>query len=157
MKEIAYCGGVIRFRIPDDWREEQENHGGWMYYSAQPDSGTLRVAVITSKSPKPLTRSDRSEGLLSDKAQGRSESLPGGIAMASYSLYAEEQGVPILVHFWEVAKLLPPDHGRLAVFSYTLQADQEHLETTKRALSMVRNKIRRVAFAPTLGQIGSSR
>ncbi len=47
-KTINYRGGLVRFRIPTDWIEEYEPEGGGMFYADGPDTGTLRLNVLTS-------------------------------------------------------------------------------------------------------------
>jgi hypothetical protein len=52
MKPIVYRGGIITFRVPATWKEEYEAEGGGTFYDDRPDSGTLRLNVLTFKAPE---------------------------------------------------------------------------------------------------------
>jgi hypothetical protein len=52
MKTIAYRGGIVTFRIPTHWREEYSDTDGGMLYEEHPDSGTLRLTIITMTVPE---------------------------------------------------------------------------------------------------------
>src|ERR1035438_6693902 len=54
MKTIVYRGGVVTFRIPAHWREEYSDFEGGTFYEDRPDSGTLRLKIITMSTPKEL-------------------------------------------------------------------------------------------------------
>jgi hypothetical protein len=126
-KTIEYRGGLVTFRIPSDWVEEYEADGGGAFYAEKPDSGTLRLNVMTLRSPSPID-ARTTEELLRPRAQSRGLSvrpLPGGNASISYSEAAEEDGVALVIHYWEVANAVPPFHARLAVFSFTTLASEK--------------------------------
>jgi hypothetical protein len=127
-KTIEYRGGLVSFRIPSDWVEEYEADGGGVFYADKPDSGTLRLNVMTLRSPSPIDARATHE-LLLPRAQSRGLSvrpLPGGNAAISYSEAAAEDGVPLMIHYWEVANAVPPFHARLAAFSYTTLASENN-------------------------------
>ena len=52
LKTISYRGGVVTFQIPSTWIEEYEEQGGGTFYEDSPDSGTLRLNVMTFKTPQ---------------------------------------------------------------------------------------------------------
>ena len=47
MKTINYRGGLVSFEIPSDWKEEYEAEGGGAFFLDKPDSGTLRLNVLS--------------------------------------------------------------------------------------------------------------
>jgi hypothetical protein len=152
MKEIAYRGGVVRFRIPTDWREEYEPEGGGTFYSPDPNAGTLRLNVLTARSPKPLDPA-RPEDVL--RAQGRPkpiELLPEGRALTSYKEETSEEGKSIVLYFWELAHVLPPNHAEIAIFSFTVRSEQVQDEAVKRDLAMIGAEIRDARFAHVVGE-----
>ena len=56
----------------------------------------------------------------------RSETLANNCAVVRYEQRAEEQGHPLLITYWSVAQPLPPNHARVATFSYTMRAHQRN-------------------------------
>lgn len=50
LKHIKYRGGIAEFQIPSHWREEYEPGGGGTFYEDSPDSGTLRLNVLSLSS-----------------------------------------------------------------------------------------------------------
>jgi hypothetical protein len=54
MKTISYRGGVVTFRIPESWNEEYSDTDGGTFYEDKPDSGTLRLKLITAESPSEI-------------------------------------------------------------------------------------------------------
>jgi hypothetical protein len=69
-KTIQYRGGLVTFRIPSDWVEEYEADGGGAFYPEKPNSGTLRLNVMTLRSPSPID-ARTTEALLLPRAQSR--------------------------------------------------------------------------------------
>lgn len=152
-KTVEYQGGVVNFRIPPDWVEEYEPDGGGIFYAEQPDSGTLRLNVMTSRSPTPIDARATDE-LLLPRAQSRGVSvrpLPGGSAVISYSEPAEEDGTALVMHYWEVANAVPPFHARLAVFSYTTLASEKN--GVSEDVEWLDREICACTFAPDLGVV----
>src|SRR5260221_4739410 len=50
MKEVKY-NGILTFRIPKTWDEERDSEGLGVYYLPTPDSGTLRVTLLSFRKP----------------------------------------------------------------------------------------------------------
>ena len=150
-KTISYRGGVLTFRIPSNWREEYEPEGGGTFYDDTPDSGTLRLNVITAKAPMPISAESGPDILagLVDSAQP-TETLPNNCALVRYEERAEEQGHPLLITYWSVAQPVPPSHARVATFSYTLRAHQRNDPQFQAELDMLDREIRAASFAPRL-------
>jgi hypothetical protein len=150
-KTISYRGGVVTFRVPSNWREEYEPDGGGTFYEDNPDSGTLRLNVITAKAPMPITLESAPDILAGLVATSeRSETLANNCAVVRYEQRAEEQGHPLLITYWSVAQPLPPNHARVATFSYTLRAHQRKDSQVQAELDMLDREIRAATFAPRL-------
>ncbi|OYW39885.1 MAG: hypothetical protein B7Z35_03080 [Hydrogenophilales bacterium 12-61-10] len=154
MKEIKYRGGLVTFSIPKHWVEEYETDGGGMFYEDAPNSGTLRLNVITAKSPKPLSADAAYEELVAMKSiNGKNvQHLANGNAFATAIHHATEQGQGITLFWWYVTNPVPPNHIRMANFSYTVLATQENSEQTHREVQLLTESIKNAAFHPTLGQ-----
>ena len=150
-KTINYRGGIVIFRIPAKWREEYEPQGGGAFYDDNPDSGTLRLNVITAKAPMPITAEsgpDILAGLVGTSELP--ETLANNCALVRYDQRAEEQGHPLLITCWSVAQPLPPSHARVATFSYTMRAHQRKDPQFQAELDMLDREIRAATFAARL-------
>lgn len=153
MKEIRYDGGVVRFSIPKNWVEEYEPDGGVMFYGTAPNTGILRLNLITGKPPAAVGQ-DAYEALRSLKSV-RPESikrLPNGNAITTWLQHSSEQGEAITLFWWHVASPVPPNHIGIANFSYTVLASQEHTAQTQSELQVLTKSIENAAFHPTGGQ-----
>ena len=128
MREVAYRGGVVTFRVPDDWLEEHGRDGGGTYYASTPGSGTLRLNVITLQPPAP----PQVEHLLEAVGTGAApedpppEVLPNGNALRVFSRDDVEDGSPVKVLNWTLASAAPPTTVRLALFSFTTSPANEN-------------------------------
>ena len=154
MKEIQYRGGIVTFSIPRHWVEEYERDGGGMFYEDAPNTGTLRLNVITAKSPHPLSADAAFEELTAMKSI-KAESvqrLKNGNAFATAIQHSSEQNQAITLFWWHVTNPVRPSHLRIANFSYTVLTSQEHSEATKREVQLITESIKNAKFHPTLGQ-----
>ncbi len=152
LKTIVYRGGLVRFSIPATWREEYEPDGGGNFYEEGPDTGTLRLNILTMEAPSDLTE-DSVIDVLSGRGDDREiRRLPNGNAVATYLIHTEEDGQAICLHYWEVANPLPPRHMRLCIFSYTVQASQDSDAHIQAELKLLDTSICRAEFAVTMGE-----
>jgi hypothetical protein len=154
MKEIKYRGGLVTFSIPKYWVEEYETEGGGMFYEDAPNTGTLRLNVITAKSPKQLSADAAYEELVAMKSINAKnvQRLANGNAFATAIQHATEQGQEITLFWWYVINLVPPNHIRMANFSYTVLTTQENSKQTHREIQLLTQSVKNAAFHPTLGQ-----
>jgi hypothetical protein len=157
LKTIRYRGGLVTFRIPARWREEYGAEGGGTFYEDAPDSPTFRLGVITLRAPahmSPVTAATASSSLLQSLRQHELtsfESLPDGRAFARYAQSTIERGQRIHITFWSVAHAVPPDHCRIATFSYTLREDQRGDSRFQQELELLDREVKNIAFSPQLG------
>lgn len=154
MKEIKYRGGLVTFSIPKDWVEEYETDGGGMFYEDAPNTGTLRLNVITEKSPKPLSADAAYEELVAMKSINAKnvQRLANGNAFATAIQHATEQGQGITLFWWYVTNPVRPNHIRMANFSYAVLTSQESSEPIQREVQLLTESIKNATFHPTLGQ-----
>jgi hypothetical protein len=154
-KTITYRGGIVRFRIPANWKEEFEEAGGGTFYAPVEDSGTLRLNVVTASAPtdKPLTNQIPAELLAGPAARYGVAVTPlrEGISMVCYDLEDNERGQPISIRCWQVAQSLPPKNARVAMFTYTLLRQQFLDRAFVAELEMLDREIRAAEFAPIVG------
>jgi hypothetical protein len=150
-KQINYRGGLVVFALPGTWIDEYEPEGGGLFYAPGDDTGTLRLDVITAKSPNPVTSAD-SGAILSRTGDSHVESLPTGAAIAKHVSREVDRGTPITIYWWSVASVVEPDHVRIASFSYSILSSQEQSERTVLDLSFLEQSIRDIRFSPVLGK-----
>ena len=151
LKEISYRGGLVRFRVPANWREEYPPDGGACFYEDVADSGTLRLETITATSPTSITAAD-SPRVLADISRATSaesiEVMPSGYALSRYCQCPIERGQELHVAYWSIAQVVPSSKIRVATFSYTLLAGQEHEPRFQEELRLVDAEVRKSTFWP---------
>jgi hypothetical protein len=151
LKLIEYRGGLATFRVPADWLGEYEDAGGATFYADEPDSGALRLNVLTFEAPSRPSAADLLRAV--EGPRRTAELLPTGNALATYAEDATEDGVPLQLFYWEVANGVDPSHVRLAVFSYTVLRERRDLPEVAAEIAMLDREIRRTAFAADLGDL----
>ena len=150
MKVIKYRGGVVIYRIPDNWVEEYEDEGGGTFYEDCPDSGTLRLNVISFKAQSKPTPDVIKKALMSskDSSIGKINFLPNGNGVLNCRKCTSEENRRLTIYYWEVAHPIPPDHFDYAIFSYTILEDRESDPQIQAELSMLDQEIRASIFSP---------
>lgn len=158
MKSIVYRGGVVTFRIPSHWREEYSDMEGGMFYDDRPDSGTLRLKIISMVAPEELQPDSALDLLrvLTDQPRfvgvdGTINARNDGNAVLEYEAAASEMGTPLTIFYWVVANPLPPRHARIATFSYTILEEQQNVSQIQRDVQMLRTEIEAAIFSPEIG------
>ena len=154
LKQITYRGGVVVFSIPANWKEEYEPDGGGMFYDPTPEAGTLRLKVITAKSPTINNDKSATEVLSSLRvAQSRQiEALTNGNALLHYSDTASEAGHKLHILYWIVANPVGSNHVRIVTFSYALFEEQQKQQRFAKDIALLDSEIRKASFAKELGQ-----
>jgi hypothetical protein len=160
MKPIVYRGGVVTFRIPSHWREEYSDFEGGTFYEDRPDSGTLRLKIITIRAAKEL-HSVSAKDVLGVVVNGlQKESVEGSIkerrdcnAVLKYEVTAVEQGMRLTIFYWVIANPAPPHRARVITFSYTILAKQRDQRSVLRDLEMLETEIESATFSPELGVV----
>jgi hypothetical protein len=153
-KEVEYRGGVVTFSIPKHWKEEYDPEGGGTFYEDGPDTGTLRLNVLTAKSPGPITEHSPKQALLSTRlARSASdiEQLSQGNALAKSLRQALDRNQEILIYGWHIANPVPPQHVRIANFTYTILSRFEKEPRIQSELGMLDKLIRAAKFHSLLG------
>jgi len=160
MKTIAYRGGIVTFRIPTHWREEYSDTDGGMFYEEHPDSGTLRLTIITMTVPEQRQETSALDvlrvvvnGLAKDGVEGTTNSRQDGNAVFRYEQASSEGGTRLAIFYWVVANPVPPNHARVATFSYTILAKHRKLPRVQHDLKMLDAEIDAASFLPELGVV----
>ncbi len=149
MKSIDFGDGLARFRVPAHWQEEYEENGGGTFFADDPDAGTLRLSVLTfskrHKSPP------SAKELLSRRAEDSGseiELLNDGNAMIHYVSDSVEDGEALRMFWWEVATIVDSAYCAIAIFSYTLLAQQAQDERFAAEIEMLDREIRLCTLHP---------
>ena len=154
MKTINYRNGVVEFRVPASWKEEYSDTNGGVFYEDRPDSGTLRIKLITVTTPTDVhsgTAVDLLKGLR--QTQGRAEAMVNGNALATAEGSSIEHGQKIKTFYWFLANPVPLKHARLATFSYTILEAREGSSQVWRELQMLNEEIRAAEFSKEIGSL----
>lgn len=153
-KEVVYRGGLIRFSLPKHWIEKYEANGGGIFYEDKADAGTLRLSVITAKAPRKIDNKSARTALesFSDAKPKDIKDLINGNALATIVEQSTEDGTPITLYWWYVANAVPPQHIRIAAFSYTVATAKKQTLQTRADLKFLDESIQKARFHPTLGE-----
>ncbi len=154
MKTIRYRGGVVTFRIPAHWEEEYEDEGGGTFYDEDLDAGTFRLSTILAKSKSPVTTHtarERAEQRAA-KESGTATDLGGGNWMVEYVHEVEEDGEPLTVRYWEITNPVPPNHVRIALFSYSVRTELLDDGDVIDEIETLAREVRACTFAAEVGE-----
>lgn len=154
LKEINYRGGIVKFKIPVNWVEKYEEDGGGMFYEDAPNTGTLRLNVLTVKAPVDSKGNLSAEALsiVSGSEPNNIEILSNGNALSRSIERTKEQGQKITLYWWFVANTIPPNYVRVANFSYTILTSQENMDEFKNEIKLLDEQIKNCVFHPKLGE-----
>ena len=149
-KEIKYLEGIVTFSIPKHWVEEYEPGGDGIFYEKGKNTGKLRINVITVNLPKIVTANSGAKALciLKDIKSSEIDNLPNGNAIAKIIEHTTEQGQAVTHYWWYVARPIPPQHVRMATFSYTIRSSLEKSPGTEAELQLLEGSIRNSIFHP---------
>jgi hypothetical protein len=153
MKTVRYRGGIVTFRIPAHWTEEYKEEGGGIFYDADNDGGTLRLNVITFACKAPVTTHTAMSLLEARRQQyqGTLTDLGNGNALLRYTDVTQEEGESLTIHYWQIANVVPPNHFRLAIFSYTKPTELAD-DDMAADVAMMDEELRVCRFAEELGE-----
>jgi len=153
LKEINYRGGILRFKIPANWIEEYEENGGGTFYEDAPDTGTLRLNILTMQAPSEVEGDLSVEALLMmpDVEAEKIVKLDNGNAITRSLERTKEQRKKITLYWWYLANYVPPDYVRIANFSYTILSSQEDLDSSRELIGLLDQQIKLAVFHPELG------
>jgi hypothetical protein len=159
VKTIAYRGGLVTFRIPDSWVEEYGDKGGGTFYEDRPDSGTLRLNVLTFESKSEVNSESIRQSLLRSQKgdDNQLDVLSNGNVLSRYTKSIRDEGSDLIMFYWELGNPLPPRTARLAIFSYTILASQQTDASLKRELEMLEHEIKQAAFSTQRGSLQEGR
>lgn len=143
LDEVSVFGDKLRFLIPHEWVEEDEEEGTYLYHSPDADSGWFRVSLITVKTVEPPE--ERLRELFGKYPVVDQET--GNLVEASEKDSLQD-GVPIHIYYWKVAKAVPPNLVREAVFSYTILLNRRNERSNERLVDILGQLASQATFVP---------
>lgn len=154
MKPIVYRGGIITFRVPATWKEEYGAQGGGTFYEDRPDSGTLRLNVLTFKAPDGKLAADGYAHFAATplKEGERLVQTSHGDGLKLSKKLAEEKGTKIDLYFWELAHCAPPEKLYIASFTWTILSSQSSDPKFQKEIAFLTDEISIAQFHPDLGK-----
>jgi hypothetical protein len=150
MKPVVYRGGLVSFQIPASWREDYEPDGGGTFYEDIPNSGTLRLNVLSMEKKETLAPGDAAREVFAGQP---SEMLLGGFPMRRYVVEGEERGTPLHLHRWEILVPVSPTRWRLACFTHTIVAAAAAEVRAQEELTLVDSIVREAKYSTQAGTV----
>ena len=153
LKEINFNGGEIKFKIPSSWKEAYGKNGEGAFYEDAPDTGTLRVSVLTAEAPPGAKGNVLVLALSSVPGMDKKniKMLSNGNALANAPQSTEEEGgKKYTLYWWYLANHAPPDYVRIAIFSYAILTSKENDKKTKEEIELLERQIKNAVFRPKL-------
>lgn len=149
-KLIKYRNGITVFSIPENWKEEYDPKGGAMFYEDLPDSGTLRLNVLSFDSPD-----------ISAKEMAMQVFPKNGFKVIQNRFPLEykvkeviENQERLKIHTWSVAVPIEPRSVRIIVFSHTVLSDLDKNESIMKEISFLHGSIEAASYSLEQGVAG---
>lgn len=150
LKTIRYRGGIAEFTIPSNWREGYEPGGGGTFYADSPDSGTLRLNVLSFESQDTPAEQMAATAF----RDGKVSATTSGFPLHREEKTAEENGESLHIISWEVAIPVPPKSLRLAIFSYTILKKQLKDSAFIAEIEQLQRSIEQAVYSQAAGVAG---
>ncbi len=152
LKRIQYRGGIVCFEIPASWREEYDPKGGATFYEDGPDSGTLRLNVLSFASNGNETEAQTLANVI---ARGDYIAIPRGLALKEETKTSYEEGEKLLIYYWTVLIPVSSFRIRLAVFSYTILDSQASDPRNASEVELLASSIKNAEYSRQAGVAGN--
>jgi hypothetical protein len=152
MRLIRYRGGEVSFFLPELWEEEEEA-GGATFHDEE-GVGSLRLSVLTVHTREPI-QPGLAARLLQPKAERAGHvpivALANDGALISYSDQGSDGEDSVLARCWILACPIPPDHARIAIFTFAYSPEEEGSPEVEDILQMLDRELRQCRFATVPG------
>lgn len=147
-KEVIYRGGIVKFSIPEAWVAEKIQGGEVIFVDPENELRTLRVNVITAQTPALVRRDDAFSVLetFSDVELKSIKRLENGNAVATGIIDALENNQAIVMFWWRLANICPPDTIRIATFTFTTVAKDATAMQTVADIQWIARSVERANF-----------
>jgi len=150
-KLIRYRGGLVSFRIPVDWQELYGLDGGGEFQPDTPDGRALRLRVTTARAPYTVTQETAGAFAAKSNPDAALQHLASGDVCARSTFQTVEEGEAVVTHVWKVYNAVPPEHIRVALFTYTYFKSVESSTALIGEVALLDREILSATFAAGLG------
>ncbi len=133
LDEVGVFGEKIRFLIPHEWVEGEDEENTYLYHAPETHSGWLRVSLITINSDEPA---ERLQQLFTDSDDLTISEKNGNYVDRSEKI-SHEDGNDIHIYYWKVANVVLPNCVLEALFSYTILAERRDQIQTQETVKLV--------------------
>ncbi len=143
LDEVAVFREKLRFLIPHEWVESEDENNTYLYHAPETDSGWLRVSLLTAKAADPEERmlalfplSEKS--FVSEKNGNRVQPSEKKVC---------QDGTDLHIYNWLVGNVVPPGRVFEAVFSYTILAERRHNRETQEMVELLQELVSEAIFS----------
>jgi hypothetical protein len=145
IQRFEHDGGLFWFSVPQTWQRDVEQDGSQVFWNERAGSGTLRVSSLTMRKDAAIEMLPQLGFLAKDQPPVLRDD---GVAWVTYRVAGEENGEATIMFWWEFAHFIPPSHGRLAFFSFTIYAHEDNDAGTQDQLRALGHLPATVEFGP---------
>jgi hypothetical protein len=154
MKSIRFRGGIVRFCLPATWEEEYDANARGATFHDKLGVGSLRLSVLEVPTRQPM-QPGLAATLLQPMARrtGQVPILPLDDDTALI-IYRDEGGDgedTVIARCWVLARTFPPQHARIALFTFTYAPEEEGDPELDGILEMLDRELRQCRFAAEVG------
>jgi hypothetical protein len=143
LDEVSIFGDKLRFLIPHEWVEGEDENNTYLYHAPNTDSGWLRVSLITVNTVEPAM--ERLRAIFGDSTTITTDSKTGNLVDLTEK-DSSEDGTSIHIYCWRVANGVPPNVVREAIFSYTVLAAHMQDSETRRTVRLLSELVSQAVF-----------
>jgi hypothetical protein len=154
MKAIRFRDGVVCFFLPATWEEEYDEDSRRATFQDEQGVGTLRLSVLSVPARQPVQPGGAAT-LLQPMARRAGQipivSLDNDTALITYRDEGGEGDERVIARCWVLARTLPPEQARIALFTFTYAPEEEGGPELDEILEMLDRELRRCRFATEVG------
>lgn len=149
-KKLVTYRGILSFEIPRDWIEEYDDNDGGTFYEDSPNSGTLRLKLISIKIPE-SSKTVNTVDILNDLTLNKGSKtilLPNNNAYKMIYEEATDNGLDITIYCWSLVQSIQFNKTRLANFSYTVLSEELDSECARQEIDFITHQVENAIFEP---------
>ncbi|MBC2844628.1 hypothetical protein [Winogradskyella flava] len=149
-RKLINYRGIISFELPEDWIEEYDDNNGGAFYEDLPNSGTLRVRLISIKVPQSSNNIYATDVLndFSSNKESKAILLTNKNAYNMFYEQVKENEIDITVYYWSLVQSIQYNKTRLANFSYTILTEELDKKHIKLEIDFLTSQIENAIFEP---------
>jgi hypothetical protein len=143
LDEVAIFGEKVRFLIPHEWVEGEDEDNTYLYHAPNTDSGWLRVSLITVNADDP---EERLRALL-PLSEELFISEKNGNRVQPSEKKSRQDGTDLHIYRWTVGNVVPPGRVFEALFSYTILEERRDERETRETVDLLEELVTEAIFS----------